>query len=373
LFAHAPKNLSTAPALVVALHGCTQTAVDYDFGSGWSTLADRCAFVVIYPEQQRVNNPLNCFSWFVPGDTKREAGEVLSIRQMVEHTILKFGIDRQRIFVTGLSAGGAMASVMLATYPEVFAGGAIIAGLPYGCAASAEEAFQLMREAHPASGRALGDRVRAASNHRGPWPTLSVWHGSGDYVVNPANADNIVAQWMDVHDLSSAPTVELDVGVQRRVWRNAIGDRKIEAVAIAGMAHGLPLATGPDSCGAAGPFFLDVGISSTDHVAAFWGLQERPVLARRPFALVVPAAAAVLDVAGPELHGLRQRGSTSIEVMAAAFGPGQRATASPLDPNAVIAAAMEAAGLRATPAALGPKEPGPIIEAALKAAGLIKR
>ena len=132
MFAYAPEHLPSNAPLVIALHGCTQTADEYDHGTGWSSLADNLGFAVVYPQQQPVNNPKNCFSWFVPGDIARGHGEALSIREMVEHAIATFAVDCNNVFVTGLSAGGAMASVMLATYPEVFAGGAIIAGLPYG-------------------------------------------------------------------------------------------------------------------------------------------------------------------------------------------------------------------------------------------------
>jgi poly(hydroxyalkanoate) depolymerase family esterase len=125
-------------------------------------------------QQQPANNPKNCFSWFLPGDIVRGQGEALSIREMVEHAVATFAVDRRKVFVTGLSAGGAMASVMLATYPEVFAGGAIIAGLPYGCASNVQQAFEAMFKEHGHAARALGDRVRAASRHRGPWPK---WYG----------------------------------------------------------------------------------------------------------------------------------------------------------------------------------------------------
>jgi poly(hydroxyalkanoate) depolymerase family esterase len=183
LVRHYPISRSARPArpprsaLVVALHGCTQTAHAYERGTGWSDLADRYGFVVIYPQQQPANNPKSCFSWFLPGDTVRDAGETLSIRQMIEKVVVEFGIDRDRVFVTGLSAGGAMAAVMLATYPEVFTGGTIVAGLPYGSASSVQEAFEAMFKGSAVSARALGDRVRGATRHRGPWPRISVWHG----------------------------------------------------------------------------------------------------------------------------------------------------------------------------------------------------
>src|SRR5690348_14973365 len=222
MFAYTPRHLPPGAPLVVALHGCTQTADEYDYGTGWSSLADKLGFAVIYPQQQAANNPRNCFSWFLPDHTARGKGEAQSIREMVEHAIATLAADRDRVFVTGLSAGGAMASVMLATYPEVFAGGAIIAGLPYGCASNVQQALELMFAAQgngtPAQGtrahgarahgarahgaRGLGDRVRAASSHRGPWPKISVWHGTTDPIVQPANAEDIIRQWTEVHGLA---------------------------------------------------------------------------------------------------------------------------------------------------------------------------
>jgi poly(hydroxyalkanoate) depolymerase family esterase len=92
-------------------------------GTGWSNLADRYGLALLFPEQQTTNNPQRCFNWFEPEDSNRNQGEALSIRQMVEHMIRAHGINRSRVFVTGLSAGGAMTSVMLAIYPEVFTGG----------------------------------------------------------------------------------------------------------------------------------------------------------------------------------------------------------------------------------------------------------
>jgi poly(hydroxyalkanoate) depolymerase family esterase len=241
MFVYAPEHLPESAPLVVALHGCSQNAGEYDVGTGWSSLAERLGFAVVYPEQQPANNPKNCFSWFVPGDITRGRGEALSIRQMVEHAVATFGSDRRRVFVTGLSAGGAMTSVMLATYPEIFAGGAIIAGLPYGCARTVQQAFEAMFTEQAHSARDLGDRVRAASKHRGPWPKIMVWHGSADTIVKPANAEAIILQWADVHGLVAASSYKESIGsYTRRVWADAEGEVLIEAFSISGMAHGVP-------------------------------------------------------------------------------------------------------------------------------------
>ena len=184
-----PENLPRHAALVVVLHGCTQSAAGYDHGSGWSQLATQEGFAVLFPEQQRANNANLCFNWFVPGDTTRDSGEVLSIHQMIEAAVAAHGLDRKRIFVTGLSAGGAMATAMLAAYPEVFAGGAIIAGLAYGSASTVPEAFDRMRGHGGPSKAELQRLLRAASPHKGPWPRISVWQGSADNTVVPSNAE----------------------------------------------------------------------------------------------------------------------------------------------------------------------------------------
>ena len=262
-----PNDAPEDCPLVVVLHGCTQSALSYDHYSGWSQLADEAGFALLYPEQQRGNNPNLCFNWFLPGDTQRHAGEVLSIRQMIDAMVGTHRLDRDRIFITGLSAGGAMAAAMLATYPEVFAGGAIIAGLAHGTARTIPEAFDSMRGHGLPTGQALQQGLRDASDHRGPWPRISIWHGTADQTVAPANAEMIAAQWRSVHQLDKAPTYSRANGAHaKHVWCDAIGEAVMEINMIAGMAHGTPIASAP------GPFMLDVGISSTREIAGFWGI-----------------------------------------------------------------------------------------------------
>lgn len=275
---YVPDQLPPRAPLVVVLHGCTQSATGYDVGSGWSRLADERGFVLLYPEQRTENNPNTCFNWFVPGDIRRDEGEAGSIRQMIEALVLKFGLDRSRIFVTGLSAGGAMAGVMLATYPEVFAGGAIIAGLPYDCARNVPQALKQMKGQGRVGEYELQARLRAASSHDGPWPKISVWQGTADTIVVPANAEAIIRQWREVHSVGVLPTRTDQVdGFPRRVWCDASDREVIESYSITDMGHGTPLAVGGRAgLGCAGPFMLDVGISSTRHIAHFWGLADNP-------------------------------------------------------------------------------------------------
>jgi feruloyl esterase len=276
MFSHVPAGLPAKAPLLVVLHGCTQTAASFDSGSGWSTLADRYGFALLLPQQRASNNPKACFSWFQPQDTRRGQGEAASIRQMIAYLVDRHGLDSSRIFVTGLSAGGAMAASLLAAYPELFAGGAIVAGLPHGTASSVNEAFESMFQGRTRSAREWGDLVRAASSHRGPWPRVSVWHGSADTTVKASNADELVKQWTDVHGLPIRPDrTDRILGHQRDVWLGPDGSEVIESITIEGMAHGLPLAIAGEAepHGKAGPFMLDVGIASSLHIAGFFGLR----------------------------------------------------------------------------------------------------
>lgn len=281
MFTYVPGSVSDSlltdpPALVVVLHGCGQTAAGYDHGAGWSSLADRYGFALLMPQQQPSNNQNTCFNWFLPEDTQRGRGEAASIKQMIDTMTRETGVDPSRVFVTGLSAGGAMTSVMLACYPDVFAAGAIVAGLPFGSASNLQQALQSMYQSPPRLPREWGDAVRAA----GPrvdvtWPRVSVWHGAADKTVIPSNAREMLKQWTDVHGLPQSPTEQMTVdGHPRYVWLNDRGEEAIEFYNIAGMGHGTPLATGGagTECGHAGPFLLDVGISSTFHIATFFGL-----------------------------------------------------------------------------------------------------
>ncbi|MGY4475477.1 extracellular catalytic domain type 1 short-chain-length polyhydroxyalkanoate depolymerase [Bradyrhizobium sp. USDA 3364] len=282
MFSYVPEQLARSPALVVVLHGCGQAAASYDLGAGWSTLARHYGFALLMPEQQSVNNANTCFNWFDPEDTARGQGEAASIRKMVGHIATAHKIDPRRIFVTGLSAGGAMATVMLATYPDVFAAGAVIAGLPFGVAGTLREALGAMMQGSTLSAPELGDLVRNASKHTGDWPRISVWHGSADRTVHPGNGDAIVRQWLDLHGLPLAAMSKADVdGHPREVWWNADGETLVESYSITDMAHGTPLglAGNDERYGVEGAFLIEAGISSSYHIAEFFGLTDQ---ARQP-------------------------------------------------------------------------------------------
>jgi poly(hydroxyalkanoate) depolymerase family esterase len=277
-----PNDAPTA--LVVVLHGCTQSAAGYDHGSGWSQLAERHGFAVLFPQQRRANNPNLCFNWYLPADARRGRGEAASIAQMVGHLAAQFGLDRSRTFVTGLSAGGAMTSVMLACYPELFGGGAIIAGLPFASANSLPEALDRMRGRGSPGRPQLSARAKAAARNSVDPPTLSVWHGTNDTIVDPGNATAIVDQWRDLHGVGAIEgKIGTAAGHRQEVWSDARGRALVERYDIRGMGHGTPLDTrDQQACGTVGPHMLEAGICSTRLIAKSWGLLAERNHRRQP-------------------------------------------------------------------------------------------
>jgi poly(hydroxyalkanoate) depolymerase family esterase len=277
MFKYVPASLPAGAPMVVALHGCSQTAANYDAETGWQLLADRYRFALLLPQQPSANNTASCFNWFESGDIARGQGEALSIKQMVDRMIADHGVSGTRIYITGLSAGGAMTAVMLAAYPDVFAGGAIIAGIPYRCGIGQSAAFGCMNPGTDLTPAQWGDKVRTAFAWSGPRPIVSIWHGDADFTVRPMNLTEGMEQWTNVHGVDQTADVnETIAGQAHRVYRDATGAARVETWTIAGMGHGTPVdpGTGETQCGTAGAYILDVNLCSSYYIARFFGLDD---------------------------------------------------------------------------------------------------
>ncbi|MDH2428328.1 PHB depolymerase family esterase [Sphaerisporangium sp. TRM90804] len=272
MYAYRPDGLPAGRPLVVLLHGCTQNASGYFANSGWRKYADQQGFTLVLPQTSSANNSSSCFNWFQTGDTGRGQGEAASIRSMVDHAVRNYGADPARVFVSGLSAGGAMTAVMLATYPDVFAAGSIGAGLAYRCASSLVQASGCQYQATSKTPQQWGDLVRGAyPGYAGRYPRVAVWQGLSDYTVVPANGTQLRDQWTNVRGVSQTPTAtrSLTGGTSLKVY----GDDDVRLYEITGMGHGLPVDPGgaADQCGTAAAYFLDT-ICSAHHDAQFFGL-----------------------------------------------------------------------------------------------------
>jgi poly(hydroxyalkanoate) depolymerase family esterase len=272
MLVHQPAG-ATPPGqpLIVLLHGCGQDAATFARASGWIAWAERKRVPLVLPEQGQDNNRRRCFHWFKPADTARDQGEAGSIAAMTRTAAAHFESDPSRLFIVGLSAGGAMAAAMLAAYPEMFAGGAVVAGLPVGSASSGVQALLRMANAgNDQTPDAWIERIGHATGQThayrppGYWPRLSVWHGEADTTVDPANAVHLVSQWRALHNLPADPVVDNNAGAARhRIWGDAV-----ELWTLPDMPHGYPVGLS----GHGDNHMLPSLTPATPRIARFWGL-----------------------------------------------------------------------------------------------------
>ncbi|MGZ3864525.1 MAG: extracellular catalytic domain type 1 short-chain-length polyhydroxyalkanoate depolymerase [Bacteroidia bacterium] len=284
MYVHVPSGIAPNAPLVVMMHGCTQNAVTVSQESGWNQLSDRHKFYVVYPEQNSANNSSNCFNWFQAGDQDRGQGEVLSIRQMVDYMTTNYSIDSTRIFVTGLSAGACMTNVMLACYPEVFSKGAVMAGAPHKAASDALTAYNVGQGTVTKTPAQWGSLVTAENpSYSGNYPTVAVFHGSSDPVVNINNETEIMKQWTNVHGADQTADVAVNsyngnAFVTKNVFNDNNGKEVVETFTLSGMGHAVALDTGScyQKCGKTGTYALQVYFSSTFWAAYFFDILIPP-------------------------------------------------------------------------------------------------
>ncbi|MFD7923363.1 PHB depolymerase family esterase [Streptomyces sp. NPDC059740] len=276
MYAYVPAGLPANAPLVVALHGCTQSANAYYSNSGWPKFADKWHFAVVFPQTTSANNIQSCFSWFDSTKDTRDKGEAASVRQMVSYAQSAFGSDPKRVYVTGLSAGGGMAADLLADYPDVFAGGSVDSGLPAQCATTLTAASGCQMNNQNLSPGQWGDKVRASyPGYSGPWPRVAIWQGSADYTVYPVNGTELRDQWTDVWGTgqTASSTATLPGNTTESLYDDSSGKPAVALFQISGMGHGLPVdpGSGDEQCGTAGAYFLDT-VCSSYYTAKFWGL-----------------------------------------------------------------------------------------------------
>lgn len=281
-YLYVPKNLTSQQAipLVVALHGCTQNALEIATETGWNDLADKFGFIVLYPEQKRVNNASACFNWFSKSDI-RFNGESKSIFQMIEFVKTNYSIDKNRVFTYGLSAGAAMSTALLAQYPETFKSGAVLAGGPYGIALNGIQAIGVMKDgrasfetteewAKPVNDLHLKNKI---------YPSLIVMHGEDDKTVDPINSRNLVSQWIGLHpeiNQDSFPVLEkINESIYIENYRDSSTKETIvKLYIIPNLGHQLPVDPGTEvnQGGQVGKYAKDIDFFSTYYIAKDFGI-----------------------------------------------------------------------------------------------------
>ena len=195
-----PGGARQASALVVMLHGCTQSPDDFAKGTNMNTLAREQGFIVLYPEQAQEANPQRCWNWFKHNHQKRGSGEPALIANLTQTLVEQHGMDPRRVYIAGLSAGGAMAAIVATAYPDVFAAAGVHSGLPSGAAGNVAQALMVMK-----NGGADGANGAAGRGGLGTRPLLQqavptiVFHGDQDRTVHPGNGEQVLAAVLASH------------------------------------------------------------------------------------------------------------------------------------------------------------------------------
>lgn len=285
---HVPPGLDPAvPApMVCMLHGCTQDPATFAAATAMNETADRHGFVAVYPSQSRARNAQGCWNWFLPGHQRRGAGEPELIAAVARELASHDGdqaIDPTRVFIAGLSSGGAMALIVAACYPDVFAAAAIHSGLPYRAAGDVTSAFAVMARGGTSAtdGQAIH---KAMGDHARPLPTLVI-HGTADRTVAPDNAERLLAQSMHANRLAApqscdhhpaTPTTSRQaraaggLAYTESRWCNADGALMHELIRVDGLGHAWSGGV-PD-----GSYTDPRGPSASEAIWAFFARTGRP-------------------------------------------------------------------------------------------------
>ncbi|MCC8392321.1 PHB depolymerase family esterase [Paraburkholderia sp. MMS20-SJTR3] len=260
---YVPAGAASEPLpLIVMLHGCTQDADDFAAGTQMNALAERDRFLVAYPVQPQQANPSKCWNWFKPEDQQRESGEPSLIAGITREIISSHNVDPARVYIAGMSAGGAMAAIMIAEYPELYAAAGVHSGLPARCAHNLPSALAAMK-----GGKQPGARHAQRGAALPPKRPLIVFHGDADATVNVANATRLVKGFDLPPDADSASS--RTNGTQRRCTVSrlkSIDNIDAELWTIHGAGHAWAGGnargsytdpTGPDASAEMLRFFLD--------------------------------------------------------------------------------------------------------------------
>lgn len=251
--------------LVIALHGCNQSAKNYALNSGISVLAIEGQFFLGLPEQRMFNNGSKCFNWYRSKDNEKGKGELASIVAFIDTLVSIYPIDTNKIYITGVSAGAAMSIALLVNYPNKFAGGSPLAGGCY-CASDLRDGFRLMRHDDSLSDEFLKSKLPVQDVQL---PPIIIIQGLKDNVVDPTSANDIARQW----NLSCSDSISSQVEkLNERITINKLfcGENELcQLVNIDELGHAIPISEG---CGHEAMFIKDIGFCAMRYIFEKWNL-----------------------------------------------------------------------------------------------------
>ncbi|VWX63384.1 Esterase [Burkholderiales bacterium 8X] len=224
--------------LVVMLHGCTQNAADFAAGTRMNELAAAHDLLVLYPEQAQRANPQRCWNWFKPQHQKRGRGEPAVLAAMTRSIAEAHRVDPARVYIAGLSAGGAMADIMGRAYPDLFAAVGVHSGLPAGAAKDVVSALSVMRSGPQ------GSSSSSPAAGSGPLPPTIVFHGDADATVHPSNGTAVAGAARGHEDRSAASPPQVTDGrsprgqsYTRTTYGESTGQAAVEHWRLHGAGH----------------------------------------------------------------------------------------------------------------------------------------
>jgi len=280
MLTYRPKNIKSQLPLIVALHGCGQTAKEFAIQSGWNTLANSKEFIVIYPEQKVENNINSCFNWFSQADFSKNDGESHSIKEMIQYSVNNFNVDTTKIFVVGLSAGGAMANIIMANYPNLINSGAILSGIPFKAANNLQSGFAAMQGKIEKNPEAWVSIIKENNpKYNGTYPKIVIFQGKDDPFVHSKNADIIELQWKGIHKLNNESKVIRRFNGNNDITKiiyNQKNNPIIVKYEINNLGHAMSIDPGLEEHqgGIIGKFAIDKDFHSTYWIANFFKLVE---------------------------------------------------------------------------------------------------
>ena len=280
VYSNEQKNIPSLKPLVIVLHGCGQSANEVARLTGWNKLARLNDFIVVYPQQKFLNNVSTCFNWFRNSDINKGQGECESVYQMILYMQKHYAIDSSRVFITGLSAGAAMAVIMMATHPESFKGGAIFAGGAYKLATNAFASAGVMAGTKKLSkDELIKNVVEQNPAYKGRYPQMIIYQGLNDLVVNHKNAGLLIDQWTGINHCDNIPDKTLHpfmgiADIKRMEYADSAGKTVVIFYEVDNLGHRVLVKPGDtkDEGGQIGTYGAGRGFHSTFQTAKEFGI-----------------------------------------------------------------------------------------------------